>query len=743
MKRKTLWGRVSTARIAGWSARHPWIVVAVWAVLLGLAAFAALGVGDVLTAGEMEITTSPESVRGERLLTEKLRGPEPDTETVIVRSAAYTVDSPEFQAQVEALTSALLARPDVVASAANYYQVKAAGSPAAETLVSGDRHTTLIPATMAQAGKDENKHLDEFAAILAAGTSSGFEVLSVGGGSVGRTFMDTAEDDLKNLEIFGLPVTLFVLIGVFGAVVAAGVSMILAAVAIVVAIGATALVGQVVELSFFVVNMVSMIGMAVGIDYALFITERYREERRAGVPKHEAIVTAGATASRAVLFSGITVILALLGLFIVPITTFRSLGLGALLVVSAAVVAMLTLVPALLSLLGDRIDWPRRRKAVDAPVRREAGIYSGFWGRLTKGVMARPIVSVVVVAVLLIAATVPYFWLQRGPSGAQALPEGETRAAYEVLSQEFSAGMMNPVEIAVHVERSPEVDAAIANLRGALASDPAFVPASQVVWNAAGDLAEIQVPLAMGPDTVDAREAVQTLRTQLIPAAFAGVDAEVLVTGSTAFDVDSVKLIDTYTPGVFVFVLGLSFVLLLLVFRSIVVPLKAILMNLLSVGASYGILVLVFQGGIGQKLFGLQHTTTIEAWVPIFLFCVLFGLSMDYHVFLLSRIREHFDETKKNAESVAIGLKKTGRIITGAALIMVVVFASFATGRLVMMQQMGVGLAVAVLLDATLIRFVLVPASMALLGNINWYLPKWLSWLPHLAVEGKRRRKQG
>ena len=739
--RTSLLGRLSTARIAGWSARRPWIVAGVWVVLLALAAFAATGVGGVLTADEMEITSSPESVRGEQLLGERLRGPEPDTETVIVRSTAHTIDSPEFQAQVNALTAALLSRPDVVASAVNFYQVKATGSPTAEALVSHDRHTTLIPATMAAAGTSEEKHLDEFAAILAAEQAPGFEVLSIGGGSVGRTFMDTAEDDLRNIELFGLPITLFVLIGVFGAVVAAGVSMILAAVAIVVAIGATAVVGQFVELSFFVVNMVSMIGMAVGIDYALFITERYREERRAGASKHEAIVTAGGTASRAVLFSGITVMLALLGLFIVPITTFRSLGLGALLVVSVAVVAMLTLVPALLSLLGDRIDWPRRRRASDAPVRKDGGIYSGFWGKLTKQVMARPIVSVVVVAVLLLGATVPYFWLQRGPSGAEALPAGETKTAYELLSSEFSAGVMNPVEIAISGKRTPQVEEAISGLISSLASNPAFIPTSQVIWNATGDVAEVLVPLSSGPDTIEARQAVQDLRAEVIPAAFSGIEADVLVTGSTAFDVDSVKLIDTYTPGVFVFVLGLSFVLLLLVFRSVVVPLKAILMNLLSVGASYGILVLVFQDGVGAKLFGLQHTTTIEAWVPIFLFCVLFGLSMDYHVFLLSRIREHFDETKKNAESVAVGLKKTGRIITGAALIMVVVFASFASGKLVMMQQMGVGLAVAVLLDATLIRFVLVPASMALLGNVNWYLPRWLRWLPHLNVEGRRRKQ--
>lgn len=733
--------RFSTARIASWCVRRRWVVVGVWVVLLGLAAFATSGVGGLFNADELEVTTSsPESVRAEQMLEARLTGPELDTETVLIRSSTATVDQPEFQAKVEALTAKLLSAPDTVASAVNYYQAKGAGSPAAETMVSADRHTTLIPVTLAGSDNDQDQEIDQFLALVDSQKSDGFEVLSIGGGSVGKQFVDTADSDLKKIELFGLPLTLFVLIGVFGAVVAAGVSMVLAGAAILVAVGATAVVGQFVDLSFFVVNVVTMLGMAVGIDYALFITERYREERRGGASKEQAIVTAGGTASRAVLFSGITVILALLGLLIVPIAIFHSLAIGALLVVAAAVAAMLTLVPALLSLLGDRIDWPRRRKVTEAPTRAEGGVYAGFWGKLTRGVMARPVISVVVVAVLLLGATVPYFWLQRGPSGADALPQSEVKTAYELLSTEFSAGLLNPVEVVVNAPRTAEVEQAIAELQAELATDSAFVPATQVVWNETRDLAVVEVPLSMNPESVEARTAVGQLRETAIPLAFAGTGAEVLVTGQTAYDLDSVQVIDNYTPGVFVFVLGLSFVLLLLVFRSIVVPLKAILMNLLSVGASYGILVLVFQGGIGQKLFGLAKTETIEAWVPIFLFCILFGLSMDYHVFLLSRIREHFDETKKNAESVAMGLKKTGRIITGAALIMVVVFASFASGQLVMMQQMGFGLAVAVLLDATLIRFVLVPASMALLGNVNWYLPRWLRWLPDLQVEGRRRK---
>jgi RND superfamily putative drug exporter len=280
-------------------------------------------------------------------------------------------------------------------------------------------------------------------------------------------------------------------------------------------------------------------------------------------------------------------------------------------------------------------------------------------------------------------------------------------------------------------------EAALASLASKLAGDSAFLPQPQVTWNKAGDLALLSIPLGVSSSSPEAYAAVEKLRSQIIPGTFAGSGATVYVSGSAASDVDSLAVINKYTPWVFAFVLGLSFMLLLLVFRSVVVPLKAILMNLLSVFAAYGVLVMVFQKGWGHQLFGFQQTPTIEAWVPLFLFCILFGLSMDYHVFLLSRIREYFDETGDNDVSVAVGLRATGRIITGAAAIMVVVFASFASGNLVQMQQVGFGLAVAVFLDATLVRMVLVPSAMALLGERNWYLPKWLSWLPDLRMEGK------
>lgn len=351
--------------------------------------------------------------------------------------------------------------------------------------------------------------------------------------------------------------------------------------------------------------------------------------------------------------------------------------------------------------------------------------------------MARSALFVILSVSLLVACVLPYFDLNRGASGIETLPNGDTKTAYQILSSDFSAGLLAPVEIVIDGDLgNAQVQAGITKLQAAISAEPIFGPTT-VTPNKQGDLALLETPLKANGTSAAAIDAVWHLRDNLIPAAFGGTHAEVYVSGGPAFNADYYHIVDASTPIVFAFVLGLSF-LLLLAFRSIVVAAKAIIMNLLSVGAAYGLLVLVFQKGYGHNVFGFQHTPTIETWVPIFLFCVLFGLSMDYHVFLLSRIREHYGETRRNGESVAVGLQATGRIITGAALIMVVVFAGFSTGKLVAFQQMGFGMAVAIFLDATVVRSLLVPAAMALLGDRNWYLPRWLSWLPTLHVEGSR-----
>jgi RND superfamily putative drug exporter len=715
---------LSTGLLARWSARHPWIVIAVWVVLLGAAAYAA----------------TPESVQGSQLIEQRLRGPEPSVETVIVRATGATADDPAFQAVVRKVEADLTAMKAAVAGVGDYYAVAALDKRAASAMVSADRHTVLIPVTLTPKGAADKSLGAAFVAAVKSQATPGFTVLTVGPVSMSNEMSSTAESDLLKAELIGLPLTLLVLVVVFGALTAAGAPLVLAFVSILVAVGLTAIVGRVFHLSFFVVNMISMIGLAVGIDYALFIIERFREERRRGLGKHEAIHIAGSTASKAVLFSGVTVVLALLGLFIIPMTTFRSLGAGAVMVVVVAVIAMLTLVPALLGLLGDKIDWPRRR-IVPTPAMIEAAsrpATRGFWHTVTRVVMARPVISVALAGAVLLALAVPYLQLQNGTGGPESLPEGDVKTAYTMLSTDFSAGVLAPVEIVVDTKGldPAAVQQGLDRLMVGLRADGAFMPTPQVQWSESRDLAVVTIPLRIPANSPEAQAAVWRVRDTLVPQALAATQAPVYVTGTPATNADSVRLIHNYTPFVFAFVLGLSFILLMVAFRSLVVPLKAILMNLLSLGATYGILVVVFQKGLGHRLFGFQHTTSIESWVPIFLFCILFGLSMDYHVFLLSRIREHFDRTRKNSESVAVGLQSTGRIITGAALIMVVVFSVFASGRLVIIQQLGFGLAVAVLIDATLVRSVLVPAGMALLGNANWYLPKWLEWLPELHLEG-------
>jgi RND superfamily putative drug exporter len=734
---------LSTAGLARISARRPWFIVVSWVVLIVLSiGVAATGLGDALTT-EGDFTNRPESVRADDLLDQRMRGgqDEPATETVLVHSERLTVDDAAFREVVERTAADLRALTEIVAGATTYYDAVAAGATEAAALVSADRRTALIPVTLAGDIEDTSEHAEEYLAAVKAHNRDDIQVLTVGQLSSAYEFQRLAEKDLTHGEGLGLLAALVVLVVVFGALVAAGVPIVLAIVSIIVAVGMTALVGRAMDLSFFVLNMITMIGLAVGIDYALFIVSRYREERRRGRTKHEAIEIAGGTASKAVFFSGTTVVLALLGMFLIPTVIFRSLGAGAILAVIAAVAATLTLVPALLSLLGDKIDWPRRRRYDTATVAKQARydhetIHSGFWGRITRLVMARPVISVVLAAGLLVTAALPYIDLNRGQAGVETLPESDVRTAYALLIRDFPAGRLAPVEIVVDAPRSAAIEAGIDRLVASLAPDPVFGPAEPVQWNAEGDLALLQVPLTTDASSPQSLAAVASLRDRLIPAAFAGTGAEVLITGGPAMNADFEAVIDDFTPIVFAFVLGLSFLLLMVAFRSLVVPLKAIVMNLLSVGAAYGLLVLVFQKGYLHGLLGFQQTPTIENWVPIFLFCVLFGLSMDYHVFLLSRIREHYDLTHNNRESVAVGLQSTAKIITGAALIMVAVFAGFASGTLVMFQQMGFGLAVAVILDATIVRSVLVPASMALLGDRNWYLPRWLGWLPDLRVEG-------
>jgi uncharacterized membrane protein YdfJ with MMPL/SSD domain len=517
------------------------------------------------------------------------------------------------------------------------------------------------------------------------------------------------------------------------------VPLMLAIASIVVALALVALLAQTYDLSVFTQNMLIGMGLALGIDYSLFTLSRYREERVQRREKLDAIATAGATAGRAVLFSGIAFVLAMLGLLLVPSTIFRSLAAGAILVGIVSVIAALTLLPAVLALLGDRVN--ALRIPFFGRATEQAGREGRFWGGIVHWVMRRPVASLALAAGLLLALAAPVLALDTGTSGAATLPDRfESKQGYLLLREEFPKQTTEPVEIAVAGDvRGSAVKDALARLEQELARRALFGELA-VETNEAGTVARVTVPIAGNPDGEQAIEAVRELRAVAVPSAFSRVDAEVYVGGDTAEELDYHDTVNFWLPLVLVFVLGLSFLLLTLAFRSIVVPATAIGMNLLSVGAAYGLLVLVFQEGIGNELLGLREAETIDAWVPLFLFAVLFGLSMDYQVFLLSRIRERYGQTGDTDAAIAFGIGSTARLITGAALIIIAVFWGFAMGDTIALQQMGFGVAVALLIDATIVRSVLVPATMKLLGERNWYLPAWLTWLPDVHVEGAERR---
>ena len=705
-------------------------MIAIWIVAV-VASFPAIGVflGDVLTT-DVEITSETESRRANDVLSrafpEDRATQERDiTEVVVVSAARGSISDRGGDARIEALSDELRA------AGASAVVASAEETP----LISRDGDARAVLVGLGFDGEDDVDAV--YDVVQRLDDDPGYEAAVTGELTSDADQGELSGDDLRTGELFfGLPTALVILLLVFGAVVAGLVPLILAIVSIVVALALAALVGQAFELSLYTVNMLTAMGLALGIDYSLFVLSRYREERSHARVPLDAIAATAATASRAVLFSGMTFVLAMFGLVLVPSTIFRSLAAGAILVGIVSVLAALTL-PALLGLLGDRIN--ALRIPYFGRSAEQAGAETRFWGAIVHAVMRRPVVSLVLAAGLLLALASPVLGLKTGSQGRSTLPDRfESKQGYVLLNQEFPGQTTDPVEIVVAGDAaSPRVRSGIERLESALARSPVFgEPTAQA--SRAGDASRITVPIAGDPVGERAIDAVRELRDDLIPRAFAGVDAEVLVTGDTAEELDYHDTVDAWLARVFAFVLGLSFVLLTIAFRSIVVPLTAIVLNLLSVGAAYGLLVLVFQEGIGNELLGLEQSENLAAWVPLFLFAVLFGLSMDYQVFLLSRIRERYQLTGDSDDAVAHGVGSTARLITGAALIIIAVFWGFAMGDLIMFQQMGFGVAVALLIDATIVRAVLVPAAMKLLGERNWYLPPWLGWLPDAHVEGSQ-----
>jgi RND superfamily putative drug exporter len=713
--------------MAVWSARRPWVVVGAWALVL-VASFVI--VGALLSSAistEIKFVSNPDSKVGTELIDESSLAGDNYTDTVTVSNAELTVNDPAFEERVESLTSEIRA-VEAVEATTNFYETD---NP---NFVSESGSTTIIPMAIPVDVKDDVT--ETLAIVEEENGEGGFALTHSGQATLDHDFNEQSEKDLQRGESIGIGVALIILLLVFGTVVAGVLPILLAIISIIIGLGVVSVLGQFAEFSFFVVNLMTMMGLAVGIDYSLFIVSRYREEREAGKDKLGAIEASGGTANKAVLFSGITVVVSLAGLLLVPNTIFISLGAGAIIVVIITILQAQTLLPAVLSIVGDGIN---RLKVPFISTQYGAEAEVGFFSGVARRVQQHPVVSLVVTTLILLAAAAPLLTINTGFSGVSTLPDGfASKEGFEVLAEEFDAGQSSPAQVVINGNpTTPEVTVAVEQLRRSIAEDPGFGPATALAVSDDRTVGLVQAPLASDPQTQDAYDAVNRLRDDAIPAAFAGTDVEVLVTGQTAEDVDFIAQLGDFTVPVIALVLVLSMILLTLAFRSIVIAIKSILVTLLSVLAAYGIVVLVWQHGVGNEIFGFQQVEKIEVWIPLFVFALLFGLSMDYQVFLVSRIQERYTQTGDNDEAVRWGVGTTARLITGAAAIMVAVFGGFALGELVALSQMGFALAVAIAIDALIVRTILVPAAMTLLGDWNWYLPSWLEWLPDIKIEGE------
>jgi RND superfamily putative drug exporter len=744
------------ARLGRFAVRRRFAIITVWVVAFAVMGTFAAGLQNRLGQGGWEVPGS-DSLQVQHQIEQRF-GQQPATAIVAVHGDTQTVNDPAFRSLIASLTGRVKAVSGVSG-------IEWVDNP---SFVSSDGHTTFLVAGLSG---DQNHQLLEGRAVSVAaarGVPAGFQVETGGSAAFYNRFNDISRTDLERAEKLSFPITLAVLLIAFATVVAAGLPLMLAVVSLVVTYGLLYFLSGVTNMSVYVTNTASVIGIGVGIDYALFVVTRFREELRRGRTVADAIPRTLATSGRSVTLSGLTVIVALFGMFLVNIQAFRSMAIGSMSVVAVAVLGAITLVPAVLSLLGHRVD-----KLRIPFLARQAVPGEGFWHRWALSVMRRPISYAVLSLVVLLALAAPLFSMRLGQSGPRTLPAGEgPRLANEMLATGFGSGVTGPVEIVVRTPGgagSAENLAAIDRLSARLAADPrvdsvtsltTLVPGGTLQayralyanglsglpadvgataarladWRKGADVALVTVVSKDSPETPAAEALIGRIRDRIVPSA--GLSGRALVGGETAFNLDLERSITGRLPFVVLTVLTLSFILLVMAFRSLVLPLKAIVMNLLSVGAAYGLMTAIFQWGWGERILGFTSEGNISVFIPMFLFSILFGLSMDYEVFLMTRIREEYQRTGSNELAVAHGLESSARAITSAALIMVTVFAAFSTSRLVPFKEMGFGLAAAVFIDATIVRTVLVPAAMKLMGDWNWWMPRWLDRvLPRIALE--------
>jgi uncharacterized membrane protein YdfJ with MMPL/SSD domain len=713
-------------RMGAWSAQHQKTAILGWFAFV-IVAFA-LGIVTGTTKIDQDTSGVGESGRADRILDAGFK--QPAAESVLVQSETVRVEEPAFQAAIQ----------DVVARVSGLDAVQNVKSPLepenAGQIAENGRAATIDFEIRGDADDAASKIDPVLTAVDDAQKGHPqFFIGQFGDASTDEEIEAAFMDDLKKAGFLSLPVTLIILVLVFGTLVAAGIPLLLALTAVFAAFGLVALPSSIVPIDESVYELILLIGLAVGVDYSMFYLKREREERAAGRSEAAAVAAAAATSGRSVLISGLTVIIAMAGMFLAGVQEMSAFAVGTIIVVAVAMLGSLTVLPALLCRLCNRIE--HGRIPLLRRLRRDEG--SRLWGAVVDRVLRRPILALVVAGGLLVALAIPALQLRAVQPAPETFPQNlAVVQTYNRLQEAFPGGEI-PANVIVQAQdiNSPEVQAAIRNLEEqALASDRLHGPITIDV-NDAGTVANIAIPIE-GTGTDAASEvSLATLRDDIIPATVGALpNTEVAVTGYTAGSKDFSDKLKSVAPLVFGFVLLLAFGLLLVAFRSLVIAVKAILLNLLSVAAAYGVLVLVFQHGYGKGLLGFDSTAGIDAFLPIFLFVILFGLSMDYHVFILSRVREAYDRGMTTEQAVAHGLKTTAGVVTSAAFVMVCVFSIFATLQMLIFKQFGVGLAAAILIDATIIRAILLPATMKLLGDWNWYLPKWLEWLPHLEHGG-------
>jgi RND superfamily putative drug exporter len=761
MQRKNL-----AARMGGWSARHRWLALGLWL------AFVVVAVAGGTAAGNVTLTESQlgdgESGHAARVI-DNAGFTNHAGELVLVRVPGHTIDDPVFRNTVD----------QVVDRVNTFSQVTNVRSPLASSnagQVSKDRRSALVEFDIRG---DKETAADRIQPVMDAVAGlqrqhPDAQIAEFGDASADHVLTDKIDGDLNHARNVSLPLTLAILLFAFGAAVAAGVPVLLAFSAVLATFGLNAALSHLLPTVDIAAEIILLIGMAVGVDYSLFYLRRERDERaptkaddRARLKaakaalkqakrtreaasvaaarddlrqvklavkanRVQALAVAASTSGQAVLISGVTVMIAVGGMLLAGDPTFVALGAAAMLVVAVALIGSLTGLPAILALLGDKVE-RGRIPLIGRLTRRQSQTESRFWGAVIDRVLRRPAVSAVVAVAALLAAAAPALSINTETPSFKFLPQSlPIVKTYKQIQATFPGGP-SPAVIALQANdvTSPEAQARIASFKKqALASGEVGNPI-EVTVNRDGTVAKITAPLAGDGQNAASEHALDTLRHRLIPATLDRIPgADVSVTGETAAGHDFQSLMGVRTPIVFAFVLGLAFLILLVTFHSIVIPIKAIILNLLSVGAAYGILVAVFQYGWGASLLGFHSTHSIANWLPLFLFVVLFGLSMDYHVFILSRVKELVDGGVPTQDAVSQGIKQTAGVVTSAAIVMVGVFGLFGTLSVLDIKQFGFGAAVAILIDATIIRAVLLPATMSLLGDWNWYMPRALGWLP-------------